>query len=137
MPLPFQPAVADSLTPSSTTQVAPQQAPSTPSCKSSGSSSTLPEPSLPLSYLSSQAALAVRQLEAAPRNVLSRWWYRRRRRGHSLSECVLELSSLASSATAAGGGGEGWRFVRLRSDTTVDVGWGVYELWVEAVGDGR
>lgn len=28
---------------------------------------------------------------------------------------------------------EGWRFVRLRSRAEVGVGWGVYEMWIEAV----
>lgn len=105
-----------------------------PTCKPCSAASTLPDPSLPSSYLSSPAALAVRAEETAPMNVLARWWTRRRRRGHTLTECQIELSSAVGRKQDRVGVSDGWRFVRLRSDKTLRVGWGVYELWVGPAG---
>lgn len=116
---------------------APRGTTAIPKCSSARQSSTLPEPTLPRTYLSSPSALALVDEESAPRNLLSRWWRRRRRRPQSLTECAFDLSSklggAAGEAAERGGPDEGWRFVRLRSETSLSVGWGVYEIWVGPV----
>ncbi|BGP66545.1 CCR4-NOT core subunit cdc39 [Rhodotorula toruloides] len=114
--------------------------------------STLPSPSFPDSRLISPLArrlLAAEQAAEASSGVVQRWWQRtKRRRASGVRECEVSVSAAlpSSSAPAKDGGLEpGWRFVRLLAvsnaakeekgadgDELLDVGWGVYEMWLVA-----
>jgi hypothetical protein len=52
---------------------------------------------------------------------------KRRKRATRLRDCSVKIEMEGSKR---GVGGGGWRFVRLRSERDLGVGWGVYEFWV-------
>ena len=100
-----------------------------PTCRTTTHSSQLPDLSFPATYLSSPAALAIRDAEAkAGAWVLSRWWRRRTLRAKTLVECRVVMSTKLKE-----GSEDGWQFVRLlHEDGTDKAGWGVYEMWIGA-----
>ncbi|GAA6042739.1 hypothetical protein JCM8097_005558 [Rhodosporidiobolus ruineniae] len=133
-------------------------------CSPSSYRSTRPDTSFPDSRLLSPLAHRLRRQELAleeSTGALGRWWRRRRRSVERVKECTVELSARLASTLAAPGawvrapehadaeegeeemlGGEGWRFVRLvvqadgsGRERQLDTGWGVYELWLTAVGN--
>ncbi|KAH8919529.1 hypothetical protein BT69DRAFT_1337198 [Atractiella rhizophila] len=81
--------------------------------------STLPSISLPDTPLLSQPGRRI--LEADDK---MGWWGKRRRRGRVLEECAVMIEPE-----------ERWRFVRVRAERELNVGWGVYEIWVDLAGE--
>lgn len=90
------------------------------SCNIIGHLSTLPQPSFPRTFLTSSAAQRIIQSELQGRSKSS--WGKPRTR--------LENCEVALSTSAGGSRRKGWRFVRLRSEKDMSLGWGVYEMWV-------
>lgn len=90
------------------------------SCHITGHLSTLPQPSFPKTFLTSTAAQQIIRDELQSRSKSS--WGKARTR--------LESCEVALSTSAGGSRRKGWRFVRLRSETNLSFGWGVYEMWV-------
>jgi len=91
------------------------------SCSSASHLSTLPNPSLPTTFMSSQSALSLLAAELAEGSTGSTWTRRKR-----LNRCSVKLGT-----SVGGSRRKGWRFARLRSDASRSIGWGVYEIWVD------
>lgn len=87
-------------------------------CRSTSYFSTLPYPSFPTTFLTSQSAVSV--LAAEVSETVSR---RRRKR--------LQACSMPLTTSVGGSRRKGWRFVRLRSEAARSLGWGVYDIRVD------
>lgn len=107
--IPFEP-VSDSK---------PQQTPRPSAaiqCHYTSQQSTLPHPSLPRTFMSSQSALSALAAERAEG----------RPRRKRLQQCTVTLTS-----SVGGSRRKGWRFVRLRSEAARSIGWGVYDISID------
>lgn len=100
------------------------------SCHTTGHLSTLPHPSFPQTFLTSKTVQSIIDSESRGQGASSNSWWNSVFSGKArsrLANCQVEVP------TSSGGGQRrrGWRFVRLRSELDLMVGWGVYEIWVE------
>ncbi|KAK4048899.1 hypothetical protein OIV83_004455 [Microbotryomycetes sp. JL201] len=108
-----------------------------PVCSGTSVSSTMPDSPFPLSRVLSSVESRLannRELQLAGHNLLSRYLRRRQRRQTNISVCRIEMGSRAVMTGDQGQDVRGWKFVRLRAkrDDEGGVGWGVYELRVDA-----
>lgn len=99
------------------------------SCRSSQHFSTMPLQSFPNTFYTSKEALNIVLEQNHERTSAGgRGWLARKAR---LDDCRVQIGSSVSSPNAMGvPARKGWRFVRLRSEADMHVGWGVYEMWV-------